>query len=139
MAIDERNKNSTLESYLQRQCNTAFNASITHNATPALKIQQSDISNVAVLRTQGLTAQADAIESGIAFTTPNDASGTFGLLLDEQVTSILEVTVVPSSGTVTVTQGVSAGNRIYLNIVSSVNLSTTDLSMLIKIRYMLKV
>jgi len=139
MAINERAKSSTMENYLLANEHLVFTAQITHNATPASKLQSSDISNVAVLRTQGLTAQADAIESGIAFTTPVDTSGIFGLLLDEQVAKILKVVVTPSSGTVTVTSGISAGNRLYLNIDSSVDLSATDLSMTIELDYMLKI
>jgi hypothetical protein len=61
-----------------------FEIEITANATPADKVHSSDIAGVAVLRTEGKVAEADAIEdlSG-DFTTAVDATDAqFGILLD---------------------------------------------------------
>lgn len=61
-----------------------YNFSITGNATPASKTQTSDLPGMAILRMQGETAQADAIESDFTWTTPVDNSSgnsVFGILL----------------------------------------------------------
>jgi Ice-binding-like len=61
-----------------------YNFDIIGNATPANKTQDSDLPGMAVLRMQGQTAQADAIESDIMWTTPVDNSSgnsVFGILL----------------------------------------------------------
>lgn len=83
MGIDYRN-NPELHDHLLKEQRLVFEFSITANATPASKIHISDIPGVAILRTQGKTAEADAVES-ITWTTPDDENGgnsVFGLLMD---------------------------------------------------------
>src|ERR1700679_2255206 len=61
-----------------------YNFSITGNSTPANKTQTSDLPGMAILRMQGQTAQADAIENDFTWTTPVDNSSgnsVFGILL----------------------------------------------------------
>ena len=84
-----------------------YNFSITGNATPASKTQTSDLPGMAILRMQGETAQADAIESDFTWTAPVDnASGdsVFGILLfldgnEAEKVYDVSVTLVPSSNT----------------------------------------
>ncbi len=58
--------------------------SIIHHATPASKKHHADIPGTVVLRTQGKTADADAVEAGLTWTTANDGptNSVFGVVLD---------------------------------------------------------
>jgi hypothetical protein len=138
MSVEFRQKVS-LHDHLLRQQIVRFNVKVNANATPANKILETDIPTVAVLRCQGQTAQADAIESGIAFTAPNDANGICGLLFDDLANKLYSVTVTPSAGTVSVTSGLSAEGRPYLNIDSNQDLSTTSVQFDVELKYMQKV
>lgn len=71
---------------------------ITANATPADKVHSVDVPSLMVLRTEGRTAEADAVES-LSWTAAADNSGgnsVFGLLLDldeNQASKVYSVTV----------------------------------------------
>lgn len=72
------------QEHLLRQERLVFNFSIVGNATPANKGQAVDIPGLVVLRTEGQTAAADAIET-LAWTAPVDNSAgnsVFGILLN---------------------------------------------------------
>lgn len=99
------------EEHLLQQERLVFNFSIVGNATPALKKQANDIPGLVVLRMEGQTAAADAIET-LAWTAPVDNSAgdsIFGILLnlDENIASkvysvsITEVTAVSASEAIT--------------------------------------
>lgn len=137
MSINVR-QNATMTNYLLGQQRLVFEVAITANATPALKVLQSDIPGVAVLRAQGQTAAADAIESGIAFTAPNDANGIFGVLVDDLSRKFLKAEITPSVGTATVTKALSAEGRPFLNIDSNQDLSTTNLTVLVELEYQIE-
>lgn len=98
-----------LPSYQEHQLRyerLVYNFSITGNATPANKTQTSDLAGMAIMRMQGQTAQADAIESDFTWTAPADnASGnsTFGILLfldGNEAEKVYDVSVSPALGTV---------------------------------------
>lgn len=72
------------QDHLLKQERLVFNFSIVGNATPANKKQAQDIPGLVVLRMQGQTAAADAIET-LAWTSPVDNStgdSVFGILLN---------------------------------------------------------
>lgn len=138
MSILNRPK-ATMYQHLLEQEYLIFDVTVNANATPASKVLETDIPEVAILRCQGETAQADAIESGIAFTTPVDSTGICGLLLDEQVNKIYSATVTPSVGTVAVTSGISAGGRLYLNLDSNQDFSSTTVSFRVELKYRHKI
>lgn len=72
------------QEHLLRQERLAFQFSITANATPADKKQAVDIPGLCVLRMEGQTAAADAVET-ITWTAPVDndtGDSVFGILLD---------------------------------------------------------
>jgi hypothetical protein len=72
------------EGHLLKQERLVFNFSITGNATPANKTQAQDIPGLVVLRMEGQTAAADAIET-LAWTAPvdnNAGDSIFGILLN---------------------------------------------------------
>ncbi len=138
MPITFRQKVS-LHDHLLRQQIVRFNVKVNANATPADKVLETDIPQVAVLRCQGQTAEADAIEAGVPFTTPVDATGICGLLFDDPADKLYSVTVTPSVGTVAVTSGLSAEGRPYLNLDSNQDLSTTSVQFDIELKYMQKI
>lgn len=138
MSIEFRQKVS-LHDHLLRQQIVRFNVKVNANATPANKVLQTDIPEVAILRCQGQTAEADAIESGIAFTAPNDANGICGLLFDDKADKLYSVSVTPSVGTASVTSGLSAEGRPFLNIDSNQDLSTTSVQFDIELKYLMKI
>lgn len=122
-------KNSTLEHQYLKLRRLVFDFSITANATPASKVHASDLPGVCFLRTQGKTAEADAVEDlSASFTTPDDestGSSVFGVLISqleliEKIYSIevVEQTALSTSLTVTSlgTRGLTAGGNIAFNI-----------------------
>lgn len=78
--------NAALEDHMLRVQRLTANFTITAHATPASKIHSVDIPGVIVLRTQGKTADADAIEDGITWTTADDKDGSgdsvFGVVVN---------------------------------------------------------
>jgi hypothetical protein len=138
MAIEFRQK-ASLHGHLLKNESVIFKVKVNSNATPANKVLETDIPDVAILRCQGQTAEADAIESGIAFTTPVDATGICGLLFDDQVEKIYQVNVTPSVGTVVVTSGVSAGGRLFLNIDSNQDFSSASVELMVELKYNAKI
>lgn len=99
------------QEHLLQQERLVFNFSIVGNATPADKTQAQDIPGLVVLRMQGQTAEADAIET-LAWTAPTDntaGNSIFGILLnlDQEIgndiadkvysVSMVEVTSVSAS------------------------------------------
>lgn len=76
--------NSAHQDHCQRQERLVCEFAITSNATPASKKHHADIPSVVVLRSQGKTAVADAVES-LTWTTAVDndtGNSVFGIILD---------------------------------------------------------
>jgi hypothetical protein len=123
--------------YMLKNERLVFEVAITANATPASKVHASDIPGVAVLRTEGKTAEADAIENLSAqVPTATDSTGVFSILIDDpSVKKFLKASVTPSVGTVAVTKEISSGGRLILEIDSNQDLSSTNLSLLIEVDY----
>lgn len=59
-----------------------FEFTITGSATAANKTFASDLPGAVYDRAAGQTATVDALDSSISWTTPVDASGTFGIFMD---------------------------------------------------------
>jgi hypothetical protein len=73
------------EEHLIRQERLVFNFSINGNATPASKTQAQDIPGLVILRMEGQTAAADAIEPDLGWTAPvdnNAGDSIFGILIN---------------------------------------------------------
>lgn len=90
--------------------------SVLGDATPADKVQGTDLNGVAVVRSEGIVAAADAIEDLSAdFATAADATGIIGLLLDMSqvgvVEKVMEVRTFADSGTLVATSP-SAGSAV---------------------------
>lgn len=135
MSIDFKKK-SELQDHQLKQTRMVFEVSITANATPANKSHIVEIPGCTVLRTEGKTAEADAIENLTGqVTAPVDATGIFALLVDEKASKFHKATVTPSVGTITVTKSISTGGRLLLDMDSNQDLSTTSLTLLVELEY----
>jgi hypothetical protein len=145
--------NPTLSDHLLRQQKLCFNFSITSNATPASKVHSSDLAGVVHLRTEGKTAEADAIEDlSASFTTAADNStgdSVFGVLIDcsglpaiRKVNQIrmTEISTVSTSEALTNlgTNGLTADGNIAFNIAASgLNLASESPTFFVEIDFLL--
>lgn len=151
MGIDFKD-NPALHEFLLRSQSLVFRFSITANATPASKVHIVDIPSVVYLRTQGKTAEADAIESGISWTTAVDnstGSSDFGVLIDlgnndarkVEMVRLTEISNVSASESVTGPGAVAdayltAGGNIAIEIAASgLNLASESPEFLLEVVY----
>lgn len=128
-----------LNQHLLKQDVLVFDVTVKANATPASKLHISDIPNVAALKTEGKSADADAIEVYTSSPTLDDGTGVIEVLIDEKVEKIYDAKVlVASAGTCTISAIKSAGERIILKLDSNQDLSTTDLTLTLEVKCKLK-
>lgn len=129
-------RNAPLHNHLLQQERLVFEVTIVSNATPASKQHIVDVPGSIYLRTQGKTAEADAVEDlSSQVASALDSTGVFAMLVDEQASKFYKQTITPSVGTVSVTKSISSGGRLLLAIDSNQNLSTTDLTLLVELEY----
>lgn len=139
------------QEHLLRQERMVFQFSITANATPALKKQSQDIPGLSILRMEGQTAAADAVET-ITWTAPVDNSAgnsVFGILLDLDqdiadkvyIVSVTEVTALAASLAVTGPNNVagayltSAGNIAIEVAATGLNLASESPTFQVVVEY----
>lgn len=136
--------NSQVENYKLKTHRLIIPFTIVHNATPASKVESSDLPDALVLSLEGQTAAATAIDSGTNFTTQVDSTGNFSCLVRNlgTVSKLLDVQVVNiSSGTATVARkgasstGVTASGNIAVSLDSSLDLSAVDLTASLVVEY----
>lgn len=122
-----------LHDHRLKQQRLVFQTTVTANATPADKVHSVDIPSSVILRTEGKTADADAVEDLSAqVPAAADATGIYAILVDIQPSKLYSVSVTGAS----VTQsGLSTGGRILIEVDSANNLSTTDDTLTIEIEY----
>lgn len=132
--------NPGYNSHMVKSRRLVASVSVVANAAPASKTHNSDISDSLILRTEGLTATADAIEDlSATFTAANDANGIFGILIHiENAGKILSASVKNEAGTEElVSSPISSGKNIALDVDSAIDLSTTDQTFSIVVEYLL--
>lgn len=150
MAIEFKSRASHHDHLLKSQRLVA-ELSIESNATPADKEHRVDVPGLMVLRTEGKTADADAVET-ITWTTAVDNStgnSVFGLLLDldenkaSKVYSVTltEVTSVSTSEAVTGPNGgssflTSEGNIAIEVAATGLNLESEDPTFRVEVEYL---
>jgi len=135
----EFNENPTLHDHRLKQHRLVFDASIVSNATPASKSESSDIPSVAYVRSEGRTAEADAVEdvSGQVDNAANDVNGIFQVLLDiAPEEKIYVVRVTPSAGTATVSAKLTTDKRLLVEVDSSLSFAAADLTVTLEIDYL---
>ncbi len=128
---------------------------ITGSATAASKVVSSDL-QVVYVRTEGLTAAADAVDSGGNFTTPDDNGGggaIFGVLLapGKAITRVLRIAVEQRTGTTATNKvqatslagasstGITASGNIAFNITAAgLDLSSENFDGVAIIEYMVE-
>lgn len=137
--------NSSLMEHDLQQKRLVFEFSIVANATPADKKVSSDVPGCVYVRTEGLTAEADAVEDLTGqVTAPNDANGIFAVLIalpveKEKVQKIYKSTLTEKTATGSVnalTNIVTTENNIAINIDSDQSLATTDLTFVLEVEYL---
>jgi len=142
---------SSHQDHLLRQQRLVAEFTITGNATPASKVHSEDVPGLMVLRTEGKTAAADAVEA-LTWTAAADNStgdSVFGLLLDlgdNKATKIYSVTLTevssvstsevvtgPNSGA---SQLTSAGNIAIEVAATGLNLASESPTFRIEVEYL---
>lgn len=131
--------NASVSEHLNKMQRLVFQATVVFNATPADKAHICDIPGGVFLRSEGKTAQCDAVEDLAAqVPTADDGTGVFALLIDDQVEKIYSAAATADSGTVTVASEISTDGRLILEFDSSLDLSTTSLTLTITVEYKAK-
>lgn len=136
-------ENATLHDHLIKQARLVFRVSITGNGTPASKTHAVDLPGVAYLRTEGLTAAADAVDATISWTTAVDNStgdSQFGVLIavgDADVIHKVGVTEITSLATsLAATNPASTAGNIAVDIAGTgLNLASESPTLVIEVDY----
>lgn len=132
-------KKAEYQDHLLRQTRLVMGATVVANAVPASKTHVTDVPGMSYLRTEGKTAEADAVESLTAqVAAPVDSTGVCAVLLDEQVEKVYKVTVTPSVGTATAALTISTGGRMIVALDSNQDLSTTSVTFTLEVEYKAK-
>ena len=155
MAISALEKDSMLQNREMKQRRYSFRVRIKGNATPANKVLEQELPNINIVRAQGQTANADAVEDlHASFTTASDSTGKYGLLLpatqigsvDRIVPSAIKVDALDGSTTTAVAlscggvqNGISPGGNIAIDMSTSNDLSNpaTQMDVIVTIEYYL--
>lgn len=139
MSIDFRQRSSAMTDHQLKQGRLVAEVRITANATPASKIHASDVPGSLYLRTEGKTAEADAVEdiSSLLTNAANDVAGQFAVLLDDlDMEKIYSVSATPSTGTIAVVDsGVTPEGRLFVELDSSVSLAAANLAVVLVIEF----
>jgi hypothetical protein len=152
MSVQE--KNSVVNDYQLKQKRLVAEFTITGDATPASKVHGvPDLPGVMILRTEGKTADADAVET-VSFTTADDDStgdSVFGILIKGgsdglgDIRKVLRAqitdrggsaTSVAIAGTSDSTKGLTADGNLAFNVTGTgLNLSSENADLVVTIDY----
>jgi hypothetical protein len=152
MAISGIEKDAALHDREIKTRRVALRARISGNATPASKVHRGEAPAVAVLRSQGKVAEADAVEDlSASFTAADDATGKFGVLLKasqlgdiDRIIGVSAVALDGGSATAALVScggaqaGLSPAGNVAIDVDSSKNLSSADCDVLLVLDYYLK-
>lgn len=150
--FNSHESNQTVFDHQLKHKKLVFEVSITGNATPASKSHKTDLPGVAILRTEGKVAEADAVES-VTFTTADDdnsGDSVFGLLLKGSelgsIAKVLKISVSESSTALATalavtkhgTGGLTSGGNIAFSIAGTgLNLASESPKICVEIDYVL--
>lgn len=140
MSIEFRPNSMEIHDRMLKGQRLMMQVTVGADATPADKTHSDDLSGKAILRTEGKTAEADALEdvSGDV-TAPADATGLFAVLVDdEMVEKIYKVDVEASNGTIALgAQGakVTSEGRMVIDLDSSLDFSAAGATFTIIVDY----
>lgn len=149
--MDLQEKNANMYDRLLKSVDLKMRVKVVADATPADKKHDSDLSGVAILISEGKTAEADAIEASLPYATPVDATGEYSLLLkgDEmgEIEEVLEARLIETrdGGTTTVTlvtsgttvRGLTPAGNILMDVdaTDSLAVATQDSEIVLEISY----
>ena len=115
MALPQHSSNFAVRQHQLKHEKLVLKFTITANATPASKVHTCDLPGIAILRTEGITTAADALET-VTWTTAVDATNAcFGIIIDgSELGSIRRVlgarlTQVVATGTAIVSRAPNSG------------------------------
>jgi hypothetical protein len=141
--------NSKLNDHQLKTERVVFEIAITSHATPASKVHTSDLPSVCFLRTEGKTAEVDALET-VTWTTAADNStgdSAFGVFLKDlgNVQKVLKIAVVEQTALATSlavtragTRGLTAAGNIAFNIAGTgLNLASESPVITVEVEYLL--
>jgi hypothetical protein len=134
-------QDSSLNDHARKLQRLVFEISITADAVPADKRQSSDMAGAALVRTEGKTAQADAMEdiSALVAAPVDDPEARFAVLVDTSQnppSKLYSASVTPSVGTISIEAlEITPEGRIVLDLESDQSLETQSLSCTIVLEY----
>lgn len=150
-SITERNQ--VLNDYNLKEKRLCAEFTITGNATPASKVHGvPELPGVLLLRTQGKTAEVDAVET-VSYTTPDDGptNSVFGVMIRGgtsfagSIKKVLLIRVTDRGGTATslavtaatgTTSGLTTGGNIAFNITGTgLDLEAENADIVVEVEY----
>jgi hypothetical protein len=146
--MSEIEKNSVLHDHQIQTRRLTFDLEILANATPANIQYETDLPGVAVVRAEGKTAEADAIEDlSASFTAADAGTGVLGILLKAseigEVSKVYEVRVVDAAGTTLAVPAASsyltAGGNIAIDLNSDQNHESANETITLEVVYKSKI
>lgn len=139
MSTSTLEKESALQDRLLKTRRVALEIKVGHNATPALKTHSTDLATAAILRSEGKTAEADAVEE-LDFTTAEDEEGIFGVLLKTgKVRKVVSSTITNLSGSATYALTHKLGEEtIGIDIDSNADLSAASIDAQLVVEYIVE-
>jgi hypothetical protein len=136
------------EDHRVRQQRLAFSFGVTANATPANKTYSNDLPGVCYIRTQGITAAADAVETVTWTAAADTTNSVFGFLIDvgPKCEKVYGVTITSVAGKTLAVTGpnnvagvaamVTTNGRIAIEIVATaLNFASVSDTFLVQIDY----
>ncbi len=154
MSISHLESNPVVEDHLIKTVTLTFELDIASDATPACKVHSGDLAGIAVLRSEGLTAVADAVEACVCYTTAVDNCGgdsVIGVILDASklsgdILKVLDIQVIDQDGdgtAIVVTKhgvrGLTTGGNVAFSIAGAgIVLDAEDPTYLIEVKYKIK-
>lgn len=152
MSVSHLESNPVVEEQLIKVVTLTFELDIVGDATPACKVHSGDLAGIAVLRSEGKTAVADAVEACVCYVTAVDATNAvIGVILDAgklsgDIQKVLDIQVIDQDGTGTAivvakhgTRGLTAGGNVAFSVTGTgIDLASESPTYLIEVKYKIK-
>ena len=134
MALPQHSSNFAVRQHQLKHEKLTFGFKITSNATPASKTHTVDLPGIVILRTEGIVAAADALET-VTWTTAVDATNAcFGVMIDgSELGSIkavkgARISQVVATGTALVTRPPNNSSTVTAMLTSGGNVAVEVLA-----------
>lgn len=123
-----------------KQRRLVFQATVVGHATPASKLQSTELSSAAILITEGLTADAEAIESGVTSgLTLSDVGGDYAILFDaSKLQGEMEKIYESAADAIVPSASITAGGNMLLEVNSALDFTSGTDIILVKLEYKIR-